>query len=457
MARSLNKKYFGNRNIGVNGAEYTLDADGNPIYTGDDQLGGEGVASVTISNTGSYTSALPTAAFTLSDLAGVGGVRATGTVHGKALSAAIGAAGTGYNVGDLLVQHNGATGTYATWKVRSVRVISYTIDTTGQSQFDGDERLALDSTVDSKWTTAFVIDVNGGGLPNYVITASSLQQAGVWNGGTGYTPAPTHIAITAGGAGHVTRGSGDTPNYGATSDNNGAGGFINVVYGIETLDLVTEGDYTAITSGAKALDYTTTGAGTSATATITYGVKGITLTQGGSGYSSPADAAITFSPASTTAAASVLTVGTGVPNTAGNDENAIVIFAVTKLAGEGGTNLQGDIVKQAGARRYKVKTADGTAVCKLKTSGAASELGEMTIVATDASGYTYYVKKLNNHRATLVPFGAGTHEFPPIGTDADGTPSYQAVEWTFNGTSGTKVLEERPYLQTTVNVQLANA
>jgi hypothetical protein len=35
----------------------------------------------------------------------------------------------------------------------------------------------------------------------------------------------------------------------------------------------------------------------------------------------------------------------------------------------------------------------------------------MDLTATDSSGKTYYVKKLNNRRATLVQYGSAGHEF----------------------------------------------
>ena len=65
MARPLNKKYFGNRNVGTTG-------------TSDNAIGGEGVASVTISGTWSgFTGASTTVTFSAPQLPG--GVTATGT------------------------------------------------------------------------------------------------------------------------------------------------------------------------------------------------------------------------------------------------------------------------------------------------------------------------------------------------------------------------------------------
>lgn len=66
MGRPLNKKYFGNRNVGSSST------------TADDGIGGEGVASVTISGTwANFTAGTTTVTFSAPQLPG--GVRATGT------------------------------------------------------------------------------------------------------------------------------------------------------------------------------------------------------------------------------------------------------------------------------------------------------------------------------------------------------------------------------------------
>jgi hypothetical protein len=95
--------------------------------------------------------------------------------------------------------------------------------------------------------------------------------------------------------------------------------------------------------------------------------------------------------------------------------NSIYTYAKTT---SGGTSQLADIIRQVGGRRYKVKTADGTANCKLKGS-AVSSVGDMTIIAQDSAGGSYYVTKLTAHKATITR-GTGT-QF------ATGS----AVRWTF--------------------------
>jgi hypothetical protein len=67
----------------------------------------------------------------------------------------------------------------------------------------------------------------------------------------------------------------------------------------------------------------------------------------------------------------------------------------------GPSALIGDIREQVGSRRYRVTTEAGVSVCKLVTNND-PDLNEGYIKATDANGYTYFVKKLTAHRATLI-------------------------------------------------------
>ena len=104
MGRPINKKFLGNTNSGT-------------ATRNDNQIGGEGVASVAIGTAGTYTSGLPTVTFAAPEIPT--GVRATGTVHANALSAVATAAGSGYNLGDAIEQNivAGNDGIYATWEV----------------------------------------------------------------------------------------------------------------------------------------------------------------------------------------------------------------------------------------------------------------------------------------------------------------------------------------------------
>jgi hypothetical protein len=283
MGRPLNKKYFGNRNVGSSST------------TADDGLGGNRVASVTITTPGSYTTR-PTVTFSAPDLAGPGAVTATGTTNMEALSATVVDGKTGYVVGDLLTI-TGAGGAIAyVASVDGVTGAVLTVNFTGTGAARGDQ------TVLTGITTAVVTTTN-----------SIAGVAGV------------------------------------------------------TLD-------------------------------VAYRVKSITITNTGSGYTDATDAAVTFS-AGTAAGTAVLESYT-VGGVIGNNENAITISAYIPAANGGLSAKTGDIIKQVSTDRYRVKTADGTGICKL--AAAAPSAGQMTMTATDSAGGTYYVTKLTSRKALLI-------------------------------------------------------
>ena len=142
------------------------------------------------------------------------------------------------------------------------------------------------------------------------------------------------------------------------------------------------------------------------TVTITSGAPTlVTMTEKGSGYTALPTVTIADSDVgaeTSGTATAVYEVDSGAVRSATNQENAITAYAYVT----GGSRKVADIIKQVSSTRYKVKTATGTMICKLKSS-ASSAAGEMEIVATDASSGTYYVTKLTAHKATLTR-GTGT-------------------------------------------------
>ncbi len=158
------------------------------------------------------------------------------------------------------------------------------------------------------------------------------------------------------------------------------------------------------------------------TVTITAGAPtAVTITVPGSGYLSAPTVTIADSDGgaeTTGTATAVLTSG------ASARQNSI---KAEVQVGSGGSEVTtGDIIKQCSDIRYKVKTSDGTAICKLVTT---ADLGanEMSITATDSAGGTYFVKKLTARKVVLVPID-GT-QFP---VNADGT--YKSAKWSFTTT-----------------------
>jgi hypothetical protein len=174
-------------------------------------------------------------------------------------------------------------------------------------------------------------------------------------------------------------------------------------------------------------------AGTDLQINITFRVKSITIVNKGSGYVAAPSLSWTghtFTGQTTPSGQTpTLTTDSGDVGSSTNQENAIIAYAYVT-----GNNLIADINAQKGSHRYRVTTSEGTAVCKLVAATPAA-VGEMSIVATDSTGCTYYVTKLTSHNALLTQFGGGSYEF------ADGS----MVRWTFDA----------PTLNTTV--QIANA
>lgn len=133
--------------------------------------------------------------------------------------------------------------------------------------------------------------------------------------------------------------------------------------------------------------------GAAATGNVTTNALGnvstVTLTDGGSGYTSAPTAIVTGGTTGTTATFTVALSTTLQNAIAGNAYVA------------GGSAKSFDIIKQEASKRYLVRTADGTDQCKLVTTSTLAA-GEMNIVATDWNGSTYWVRKLTARRAILV-------------------------------------------------------
>lgn len=253
-------------------------------------------------------------------------------------------------------------------------------------------------------------------------------------------------STTTGGATHLTGLDGPTFNITAVGSGQGE---------VQTIVPVNRGEWTTIPRVAGT--YQIQGGDNNNQANVKFRIKSITTVEKGSGYTS----APTLSwndggshsgtmPGAPTVA---LTTDSGAVGSATNQENAILITAwvpasgsAGNISGNGTSAVAGDIVRQSGNGKYIVRTAQGVGRVKLVagTPGA----GEATITATDSAGGTYYVTKISDRRCNIVA-NTGTQ----FATGSDGIN----VSWTFNGTSGTKVLDEQPYLTANVNVKIANA
>jgi hypothetical protein len=407
MGRPLNKKFFGNRNIGTNG--YTPVPGGNT--GGDDGIGGEGVASYGTIVAGSGWTATPTVTFSPPDIPG--GVNVAGTAHYQALSATVAVAGTtAYPTGTPVTQTGGASFTVATLAAP----VTLTVTAIGTSANLTYNTTTLPIAVGTSVLVGGTDTASCGlALSTYYISAS---------------PAPTATSCTltdsfanaVAGTNTLGATTARTPPTGLTFTARSGTAPAGIV---ATVTKTAGGDYTTFTATPTATNNTVSATGL--TLNVTYGLLSIAVTQKGSGYTSPADAAVAFGGSTGAAATAVLTTDSGAVGSATNQENAIIIHAKTTTIG---TVKIGDIQEQVGSRRYRVKTSDGVAVCKLVASNSPAA-GEAYILATDHTGASYWVTKLTAHRATVIPRGDGTPDFAPIGTGYNSEVQAQHVGWTF--------------------------
>jgi hypothetical protein len=333
MGRPLNKKYFGNRNVGVAGNQVDGNLSNSQNYA-DDRIGGEGILSITPNATlGSVlvNSSYPAPTLVKPAPAIPGGVTSTSRVI---------------------------------WEVASI------VMTSGGSAYSAPD------------TVTFT------GLGGSVVGKMTATGAG-----------PTNAATAAG--------------INFTDAGASRGEFINTPpIAALTYEVVTTAVPTGTTNGqcqvffrVKRIEVLTSGSGYTGNETFSWNTAGTSGTPPG---------VPTFAK----------TADTGNVGSATNQENAIVIRANTSAGGT--TAKVGDIIRQVSTRRYKVKTADGIKICALGIDNTPAPFGAY-IVATAASGGTYYVTKLTGRKATL---SAKTGN-----DDLDG----QAVQWTFGAPSGSIV------------------
>lgn len=145
---------------------------------------------------------------------------------------------------------------------------------------------------------------------------------------------------------------------------------------------------------------------------VKYRVKQINVTNAGSGYD--------VIPALSFNNASVSGTGPGAPTAVMQTIEKYQAIEGIAYISTGSSAVVYDIIKQEGSHSYLVKTSQGIGRCKLAT--AAPTAGQMTIIATDANGNTYYVRKLTAHKAVLV-------QKTQNGSNAWLYPSNTAAKW----------------------------
>jgi hypothetical protein len=422
MGRPLNKKYFGNRNVGVGGRAI------NPLHNSqnasDDAIGGEGFAGVTFGESvadasygsGAYLNKIPhiTAIGAPSIPGGVPAAADVVTV--KAVHGVVNQSGTpngaDYLTGDILTVTTGSPTTPAKFTVSTLQVSGFTI-VAGNDGNTAHGYAVGDTLNFANGVVLTVATISGNGSDGYP---------------AGYGPV-TGLTLT--NTGNLLSSSPPTGTVGHTNTLGGAGCTVNFSWGVKSVTVLQAGVYPIVAGSANTTTVThgdlTASSATGCTLDIFYGVDTITVTEKGSGYRGTET--VTFTAAnvgqSETRATGtmVLTTDSGAVGSATNQENAIVIRANTSAGGT--TAKVGDIIRQISTRRYKVRTADGIKICALGTDDTPAPNGAY-IVAT-ATGGTYYVTKLTAHHATLTT------------KTGDGALNGKAVKWTFGAPGATKV------------------
>ena len=269
-----------------------------------------------------------------------------------------------------------------------------------------------------------------GGVTSTSRVIWEVDRIALTSGGTGYDSVlPVDVTFTGLGGGVVARmtANNGAPDYEATTAGIGFGAGANRGEFIDTPPTAAL-TYEVCTPGNP------TGGGNNAQTQVFFRVKRIEVLTSGSGYTGTE--AFSWNTAGGSAdpfpgvPTFALTVDTGNVGSSTNQENAIVIRA--KIDSEATVRV-GDIVKQSSARRYKVKTSDGTAVCKLVADDTPATF-EAYIKATDANGNTYFVTKLTSHKALLTQW-----------TNNEATWLFEngtTAPWTFTSTANGRVIIE---------------
>ena len=196
MGRPLNKKYFGNRNVGSGTA-------------GERGLGGNQIDGITLTFLGTNYTSRPTVTFPAPDYAALGAVTATGVVVSE-VDSVITPGGTqvGYTVGQLVT----VTGSDAVLRVA-------TIGGTG-----GDDALTFDFVSGSRGTFttlptgAQATTSNGVGTGLTVVLGFRAKAVTMTNKGSGYTtPLVTTASAVTGVSAGMTQATSGTVVFGSST------------------------------------------------------------------------------------------------------------------------------------------------------------------------------------------------------------------------------------------------
>lgn len=393
MGRPLNKKYFGNRNLGTDGT----------ITAPDAGIGGQSVAGINVTVAGSYTKTQANALTTIFPTPAISeGVKAVGTPEFAILTATISGTQTiAYAPSDILtVTSSGVSSTFSVALSAPAAgvAISATTGIAGE--------VAVSSGTYIKGQSVTITGTGGEGL----VTGTTYY---VLVGGTTVTA----IQLTDTYANAVDSIANLVTTIGVLLTTTFTlGTTYNTISGVT---IAASGVYpqAAITALNSALTPVNSGLGAGTLVTpATFGLSAAIVTNPGDGYLSTQTLAVTIS-SGAGAATTVLNIPNSNATVGTTLDREPAILCDANITGTARANS--DIISQRAATRYRVQNQDGSGFAYLVA--AAPALGELTITATDSTGNTYYVTKLQSHLAVLTQHTGGTWEF---------TTGSQ-IEWTF--------------------------
>ena len=286
---------------------------------------------------------------------------------------------------------------------------------TGSSSTDADNGLSGEGVESISNGTVGAIQINNTypTFPGLNVATPDLP-TGV-NATTAVTWEIATIVVSSGGSGYTNNQTGA-----AVTTVTGLYGYASVVpvltlntngsNAVTAVNITSRGEFTSI-DGTGISTWAVVGAGGSnAQITVTFRIKSIAVTEKGSGYTGTASLSWSQVNGGTMPSAQAATMTT--PDGIVTDSSGynFATIKVTAKTTSGGSALAGDIVSQKGSRRYRVATTDGTAVCSL-VAATPSSANQMSLIATDYSGNTYYVTKLTRHRVLLTQNTGSSWEF----------------------------------------------
>jgi hypothetical protein len=437
MGRPLNKKYMGNRNVGLAGT-YTAS---------DSEIGGAELGGITVTAAGSYNATNADALTTTFPAPMMAdGTTAVGTPNFKVLTATV--AGTQTRAypataGALSIGSGAAQSTYtATLRTGALSSVAYASATT----------ISFSTT-----TTAYVsgtsITISGSSITGTMTIGGVAIAAGQ----TYYVGVPTTATSATLYASYDAAIAATTPLAISNGSTTGATFTMGTTYSTVTAVTVVNGGsiakgavtaYATATAAVVAGNDSNVGSGLTITP-ATFGVTSATFSVVGDGYAvnEPTQTlTVTFTGSNNGSAATGTIVAktddtTQAAGSLANRENAIIAYAYIN-----GALREVDLVKQISSKRYKVNYGGTNYVTRIRYDAVAdgtygytaAEGYELNIVALDSAGGSYLVRKLYNRTCTLSPVSISRLS----ASAGSAITAGQQVKWSFNAaTTGVVQIE----------------